>query len=127
MEPSKGAGRLLDRMDAAVVDRAVVAVEQVTDLNAAGSTWFEKYVIYGAINVGVAHNHDATVAQFCLVEMFADADAHGCNNVFDLLVFEHLVKAGTLDIEDLTAQGQDGLEVAVAALFCTVVDKNAAG
>src|SRR5207245_223927 len=49
VEPSKGAGRLLDRIDAVVVDRAVVAVEQVTDLNAAGSTWFEKYVIYGLI------------------------------------------------------------------------------
>ncbi|TLY21119.1 MAG: NADH-quinone oxidoreductase subunit L, partial [Nitrospirae bacterium] len=57
VEPSKGAGRLLDRMDAAVVDRAVVAVEQVTDLNAAGSTWFEKYVIYGAINVAGYANH----------------------------------------------------------------------
>src|SRR5438552_7013030 len=57
VEPSKGAGRLLDRMDAVVVDRAVVAVEQVTDLNAAGSTWFEKYVIYGLINVMGYANH----------------------------------------------------------------------
>ena len=57
VEPSKSAGRLLDRMDAVVVDRAVVAVEQVTDLNAAGSTWFEKYVIYGVINVTGYANH----------------------------------------------------------------------
>src|SRR5437867_4158603 len=57
VEPSKGAGRLLDRMDAVVVDRAVIAVEQVTDLNAAGSTWFEKYVIYGLINVMGYANH----------------------------------------------------------------------
>src|SRR2546425_1118533 len=57
VEPSKGAGRLLDRIDAVVVDRAVVAVEQVTDLNAAGSTWFEKYVIYGLINVLGYANH----------------------------------------------------------------------
>jgi len=47
----------LDRMDTVVVDRAVVAVEQVTDLNAAGSTWFEKYVIYGVINVMGYANH----------------------------------------------------------------------
>jgi NADH-quinone oxidoreductase subunit L len=57
VEPSKIAGRLLDRMDAAVVDRAVVAVEQVTDLNAAGSTWIEKYVIYGLINIAGYANH----------------------------------------------------------------------
>src|SRR5437870_10174553 len=57
VEPSKGAGRLLDRVDAVVVDRAVVAVEQVTDLNAAGSTWFEKYVIYGLINAMGYANH----------------------------------------------------------------------
>ena len=57
VEPSKSAGRHLDRMDTAVVDRAVVAVEQVTDLNAAVSTWFEKYVIYGVINVTGYANH----------------------------------------------------------------------
>ena len=51
VEPGKAVGRALDRVDQAGVDRAVVAVERMTDLGAAGSTWFEKHVIYGSINV----------------------------------------------------------------------------
>ena len=47
------------------------------------------------------------------VEMFTHADTNGCNNIFNLLILEHLVQAGPLHVEDLTAQGQDSLEVAV--------------
>src|SRR5438552_7477271 len=57
VEPSKGAGRLLDRMDAVVVDRAVIAVEPVTDLNAAGSTRLQQYVVYGRIALLVSATH----------------------------------------------------------------------
>jgi NADH-quinone oxidoreductase subunit L len=57
VEPSKGLGRGLDTVDTAVVDRAVVGVWQATEMGAAASTWFEKYVIYGSINVTGYANH----------------------------------------------------------------------
>ncbi len=57
VEPGKVVGRGFDRADQAGLDRAVVAVERFTDLSAAGSTWFEKYVIYGVINVTGYANH----------------------------------------------------------------------
>jgi NADH-quinone oxidoreductase subunit L len=57
VEPSKAVGRSFDKVDTVGIDRVVVAVEQVTDLSAAGSTWFEKYVIYGLINVMGYVNH----------------------------------------------------------------------
>src|SRR6266568_9191278 len=71
-----------------------------------------------AVNVGVAHDNDSPVAQFCQVELIADANAGGGNNVFDLLVFQHLVETGALDIQYFTAQWQNGLEVTVAPLLC---------
>jgi NADH-quinone oxidoreductase subunit L len=62
VEPGKAVGRALDRVDQAGVDRAVVAVERLTDLGAAGSTWFEKHVIYGSINeMGYANQLAARV------------------------------------------------------------------
>ncbi len=57
VEPSKAVGRGFDRADTAGIDRAVVAVEEATDLGAAGSTWFEKHVIYGSINIMGYANH----------------------------------------------------------------------
>jgi len=62
VEPGKAVGRALDWVDQAGVDRAVVAVERLTDLGAAGSTWFEKHVIYGSINeMGYANQLAARV------------------------------------------------------------------
>jgi len=57
VKPGKAIGRALDVVDHAGVDRAVVAVERLTDLGAAGSTWFEKHVIYGSLNVMGYANH----------------------------------------------------------------------
>ena len=71
----------------------------------------------GAINIGIAHNHDTTIAQPCNVELLANPHADRRNDIFDLLVFQHLVEARTLHIQDLTAQRQDSLEVAVASLL----------
>jgi NADH-quinone oxidoreductase subunit L len=57
VEPSKAFGRGFDRADTAGIDRVVVAVEQFTDLSAAGATWVEKHVIYGGLNVVGYGNH----------------------------------------------------------------------
>lgn len=57
VEPGKAVGRGCDRVDTAGIDRAVVAVEQVTDLSGAGSTWIEKHVIYSGLNVIGYGNH----------------------------------------------------------------------
>ena len=53
-----------------------------------------------AVNVGVAHDYDASVAQFCHVEMFAHAYAYSRDDIFHFLVGEHLVEAGAFHIQD---------------------------
>jgi NADH-quinone oxidoreductase subunit L len=57
VEPIKKLGLLLEWFDRTVIDGLVRAVAHITDLAAAGSTWAEKYVIYGGLNVIGYGNH----------------------------------------------------------------------
>ena len=72
----------------------------------------------GAVDVGVRHDDDLVVAQLVDVELLvADAGAERGDQRADLLAAQHLVEARALDVEDLAAQRQHGLEFAVAALL----------
>ncbi len=57
VEPTKKLGLLLDWFDRTVIDGLVRAVAHLAELVAAGSTWMEKYVIYGGLNVIGYGNH----------------------------------------------------------------------
>jgi NADH-quinone oxidoreductase subunit L len=57
VEPIKKLGLLLDWFDRMVIDGLVRAVATLADLVAAGSTWAEKYMIYGGLNVIGYGNH----------------------------------------------------------------------
>jgi NADH-quinone oxidoreductase subunit L len=57
VEPCKKLGLIWDWFDRTVIDGVVRAVGQVAELGSAGSTWFEKYVIYGFLNVVGYANH----------------------------------------------------------------------
>ena len=69
-----------------------------------------------AVDVGVAHQDDLVVADLGDVELLADAGADGRDQRLDLVVLEHLVDAGPLDVEDLAPDGQDRLRTRVAGL-----------
>jgi NADH-quinone oxidoreductase subunit L len=57
VEPTKQLGKLSSRFDHVVVDGAVRAVGRAAEAGSAASTWFEKYVIYGTLNVLGYSNH----------------------------------------------------------------------
>jgi NADH-quinone oxidoreductase subunit L len=57
VEPVKRWGRRCDAVDTGVVDGAVVGVRRLNEASAAASTWVEKYVIYGGLNVTGFANH----------------------------------------------------------------------
>jgi NADH-quinone oxidoreductase subunit L len=57
VEPTKTLGHLLDWFDRNVIDGLVRAVAHLADVVAAASTWMEKYVIYGGLNVIGYGNH----------------------------------------------------------------------
>ena len=50
-------GRSFDWFDRVVIDGIVRAVGHMAELGAAGSTWVEKHVIYGGINIVGYGNH----------------------------------------------------------------------
>jgi NADH-quinone oxidoreductase subunit L len=57
VEPTKRLGMLLDWFDRTVIDGIVRAVGQFTETGSAVSTWIEKHVIYGVLNVIGYANH----------------------------------------------------------------------
>ena len=71
-----------------------------------------------AVDVGVGHDDDLVdSAASSRSNSSLDAGAERRDDRADLLVAEHLVDARLLDVEDLAAQRQDRLEVAVASLL----------
>src|SRR5712692_7797557 len=70
-----------------------------------------------AVDVGIGHDDDLAVAQLFGFEVLAEVGADGRDQVLDLIRVEHLIEACLLDVEDLAAQRQDGLEAPVAALL----------
>lgn len=57
VEPTKRLGFIWDWLDRVVIDGVVRAVGRLADTGAAASTWIEKYVIYGFLNVVGYGNH----------------------------------------------------------------------
>ena len=71
-----------------------------------------------AVDVRVGHDDDAVIAQLVgVVLVLAEAGAERRDQRDDLLRAHELVEARALDVEDLAAQRQDRLELAVAALL----------
>ena len=62
VEPCKKLGMIWDWLDRHIIDEIVRRICHMTDLAAAGSTWIEKHVIYGGINVVGYANHLAAWA-----------------------------------------------------------------
>src|SRR4029077_6098459 len=69
----------------------------------------------GAVDVRVGEQDRLAVAELRDVEVVADAGTERGDDRLDLLVPEHLVGAGLLDVEDLAAEREDRLEPAIAA------------
>ena len=71
----------------------------------------------GAVDVGVGHDDDPLVAQRILVELVAGAAAEREAEVGDFAVGADLVGGGGGDVEDLAADREDRLGLAVARLL----------
>src|SRR6266511_1382140 len=67
-----------------------------------------------AIYIRVSHDNHLVVPDLLALEVLADAGADGGDERLDLLVLEHAVDAGALDVEDLPPDRQDRLDAWVA-------------
>ena len=70
-----------------------------------------------AVDVGVGHHDDLVVPDLGRVEVLGDPGAERRDERPDLGGREHLVEPRLLDVQDLAAQREDRLELAVAALL----------
>ena len=81
-----------------------------------------------AVNVGVGHDDDAVVAQFVDIEVvgaalarvcgdFANAGAKRCDQRDNFSAGQQLFVTCFFDVQDLAAQGQNGLEFTVTSLL----------
>ncbi len=71
----------------------------------------------GAVDVGIAHDDDALVAQLGVVVAAAHTAAEGLDQVAQLLVGAQAVAGGAGDVEDLAPERQHRLGLAVARLL----------
>ena len=71
----------------------------------------------GAVHIGVGHDHYLVIAQFGKIEVFINARPHSADNRADLFVSQNPVEPCFLHIENLAAQGQDGLDPPIPALL----------
>ena len=77
----------------------------------------------GTVDVGIGHDDNAVIAQLREVGLLgifvgANGNAQGTENVYHRVALKHLVVHCLLHVKNLSAQGQDGLEVSVTALLC---------
>ena len=70
-----------------------------------------------AVDVRIGHHDDLVVAELREVELVANPDPDGGDQVADPLVLQHRIEAGLLDVEDLAPERQDRLELPVPALL----------
>src|SRR5258705_5331120 len=70
-----------------------------------------------AINISICHDDDLVVARLLDLELVLDAAADRGDDRADLLVGEDLVDAGLLHVDDLAAEGQNRLELALPSLL----------
>ena len=75
------------------------------------------------IDIGIGHDDNLLVAQLvdigflAVFAVEAEADTQCLDDVVHLVTFEGFVPHGFLYVQDFTAQGQDGLVLAVSSLL----------
>src|SRR5207237_4190699 len=105
----------LTDIDAAVLDeRPEVAVQESQ----------KERADVRAIDVSVREQDRLAVAELLDVEVVAYSGPERGDERLDLLVPEHLVRSGLLDVQDLSAKRQDRLEPPVLAALCTAAGRD---
>src|SRR5580658_4116041 len=100
---------LLDAIERRLRDVDMAALDEL--LHVTEEEGQQKGANVGAVDVGVGHQDDLAVAELGGVEVIlADTAAEGGDHGADFFVAQHLVVAGLLHVEDLSLEGQDGLE-----------------
>ena len=81
----------------------------------------------GSVHVGIRHDDDLIVAELCDIKIIAvslgKTAAEGIDHGLDLGIGKDLVNAGLFHVQDLAADGQDGLKHTVAGHLGTAAGR----
>src|SRR5207245_549008 len=69
------------------------------------------------IDVRIGHRDDLVVSHLLGIELLANPPADRGDERADLLVLQHLIESGLLDVQDFPAKRKDRLELAPTALL----------
>src|SRR2546425_1644082 len=98
-------GRLRDVHEPAIEERSHVSEEQREE---------ERRDVL-PVDVRIGHRDDLVVPDLCEIELFSDARPDRGDQRPNLLVLQHLIESRLLDVQDLPAKREDGLELAATA------------
>ena len=76
-----------------------------------------------AVDVSVAQRNHFVIASFLDVEIFAHASADCRDQRLNLIVFQHFVDSGALDIEDFSSDRQNRLSSRVSSVNCRTASR----
>ena len=71
-----------------------------------------------AVDIGIGHDNDFSVTKLCNIEFLTDSAAERLYDRNQLRIGVNLVEPALLDIQNLTAHGQDRLKMAVTSVLC---------
>ena len=69
----------------------------------------------GTVHISISHDDNLVVAELLDFEFRTDTRTDGVHQVLDFFGVEHAMKACLFDVQNLTADREDGLEFAAAA------------
>ncbi len=70
----------------------------------------------GTVDISVSQNADLAVTDLFDIKLVADAGADCADKCLNFGVFQHFVDACSLDVQDLSSNGQDSLVLWVTSL-----------
>ena len=74
------------------------------------------------IDIGIGHDDDLIISQLCNIKVisvsFRKSAAKCIDHRLDLCIGKHLINTCFFDIQNLTANRQDRLEITVSCRFC---------
>jgi len=71
----------------------------------------------GAVYISISHNDYLVIASLPKIKVVINPCTQRCDHRSNLVIIQGLVKAGLLHIDNLAAEGQNGLEASLPSLF----------
>ena len=70
------------------------------------------------IHIGIRHDDDLIISESFEIKIIFDSGTYSRDQCLHFIIGHNLLHNSLFGVQDLTSQWEDGLEVAIASLFC---------